>query len=74
MAKNTALAWKEPQGHVLHAEANLQILDAVLAGVAASRIPFHRRSRVFIRAISGDGVIAVGRLLVLEQSRSRDAA
>src|SRR5271168_836086 len=53
-------------GHVFHAEADFQILDAVLARVAALRIPFHRDGRVFVRAIAGNGVIAIERL-VLEQ-------
>ena len=61
MAKKTALAWNEPQGHVFHAEADFQILDSVFARVAALRIPLHRRGRVFIRAIAGDGMITIGR-------------
>ena len=47
-------------------KADFQILDAVLARVAALRIPFHRDGRVFVRAIAGDGVITIERL-VLEQ-------
>jgi hypothetical protein len=55
-----------PARHVFHAEADLQIFDAVFAGVAAFEIPFHCRLRVFVLAIAGDDVITIGRFL-LEQ-------
>jgi hypothetical protein len=52
--------------HVFHAETDLQILDTILAGVAALAILFHRRRRFFVRAIAGNDVTAIERL-VLEQ-------
>jgi hypothetical protein len=40
------------------------IFKSLMRFLLASPRPFHRRSRVFIRAIARDGVIAIGRLVL----------
>src|ERR1035437_735718 len=46
--KECGVGSERTAGHVFHAEADLQILDAVFAVVAAPRIPLHRCLRIFV--------------------------